>query len=253
MNMLVAIESPIRLVASSAAGTKSAFCSPQADAMSCRRSLPGSCQFGLRTKSAVGEVVAFTSARVFAWLIFSSASAPAVTTRSQPSTRRASPVPRRAACSSPALGASLTCDITAPYFCARPDMSSTDTPLPSRWAAIARICPMVITPVPPMPVTRTPYGRSNAGICGSASGKFSPLGAAEDLPFLSRPPSTVTKLGQKPFTQEKSLLQVDWLILRLRPYSVSSGSTDRQFDLTLQSPQPSQTISLITARLAGSG
>jgi hypothetical protein len=63
----------------------------------------------------------------------------------------------------------------------------------------------------------------------------------------------VTKLGQKPFTQEKSLLQVDWLMVRLRPNSVSRGSTERQLDLALQSPQPSHTISLITARFAGSG
>ena len=49
------------------------------------------------------------------------------------------------------------------------------------------------------------------------------------------------------------MLQVDWLILRFLPYSVSSGSTERQFDLTLQSPQPSHTMSLITTRLAGSG
>ena len=42
-------------------------------------------------------------------------------------------------------------------------------------------------------------------------------------------------------------------MVRLRPNSVSSGSTDRQFDLTLQSPQPSQTASLISARSAGSG
>ncbi len=35
-------------------------------------------------------------------------------------------------------------------------MSSTDTPLPSRCAAMPMIWPMVITPVPPMPVTRMP-------------------------------------------------------------------------------------------------
>src|SRR3954463_6015967 len=82
------------------------------------------------------------------------------------------------------------------------------------------------------------------------------LAAPETLPpdpFRRRPPSMVTKLGQKPFTQEKSLLHEDWLMARLRPSSVSSGSTERQFDLALQSPQPSQTRSLITARLAGSG
>jgi hypothetical protein len=39
---------------------------------------------------------------------------------------------------------------------------------------------------------------------------------------------------------------------RLRPNSVSSGSTLRQLLCTLQSPQPSQTSSLMTTRLAGS-
>ncbi|CFW02469.1 Uncharacterised protein [Bordetella pertussis] len=42
-------------------------------------------------------------------------------------------------------------------------------------------------------------------------------------------------------------------MVRLRPNSVSSGSTDRQCDFSEQSPQPSQTRSLITTRKAGSG
>jgi indolepyruvate ferredoxin oxidoreductase len=79
-----------------------------------------------------------------------------VTTRSQPMTRLAPPVSRREACSPSGFSATCTCDITAPYFCARPDMSSTLTPLPSRCAATLMICPMVMTPVPPMPVTRMP-------------------------------------------------------------------------------------------------
>jgi len=49
------------------------------------------------------------------------------------------------------------------------------------------------------------------------------------------------------------LLHDDWSIMRLRPNSVSSGSTDTQFDFTPQSPQPSHTRSLMNARLAGSG
>ena len=65
-------------------------------------------------------------------------------------------------------------------------------------------------------------------------------------------PCTVTKLGQKPFTQEKSLLQFDWSILRLRPNSVSTGVTDMQFDWTEQSPQPSHTRSLMKTRFGGS-
>ena len=66
-------------------------------------------------------------------------------------------------------------------------------------------------------------------------------------------PCTVTKDGQKPLTQEKSLLQLDWSILRLRPNSVSTGCTETQFDCTPQSPQPSQTSSLMITRLSGSG
>ena len=50
------------------------------------------------------------------------------------------------------------------------------------------------------------------------------------LGLRSLPPSTVTKLGQNPLRQEKSLLQLDWLILRFRPYSVSTGSTLKQLD-----------------------
>src|SRR5437764_14372404 len=72
-------------------------------------------------------------------------------------------------------------------------------------------------------------------------------------PCLSFAPSTVTKEGQKPFRHEKSLLQLDWSMVRLRPHSVSSGCTETQFDLTPQSPQPSHTRSLMTTRLSGSG
>src|SRR4051794_23116242 len=100
---------------------------------------------------------------------------------------------------------------------------------------------------------RMPNGCSVLGITGVGRGGISAEPAAAFFGFFSAPPSTVTKLGQNPLTQEKSLLQEDWLIWRLRPSSVSSGSTDRQFDCTLQSPQPSHTASLMTARLAGSG
>jgi len=48
------------------------------------------------------------------------------------------------------------------------------------------------------------------------------------------------------------LLQVDWLIVRLRPNSVSSGSTEMQFDCTEQSPQPSHTAGLMIKRREGS-
>ena len=67
-----------------------------------------------------------------------------------------------------------------------------------------------------------------------------------------RPPCTVTKLGQNPLTQEKSLLQLDWSMRRLRPRRVSRGCTETQFDATEQSPQPSHTRWLMNARFGGS-
>src|ERR1700726_1911842 len=91
-----------------------------------------------------------------------------------------------------------------------------------------------------------------AGSVGSGNGARS-WSAATPTPFFSLAPCTVTKDGQKPLTQEKSLLQLDWSIKRLRPHSVSSGCTDTQFDFTPQSPQPSQTNSLMITRLSGSG
>ena len=67
------------------------------------------------------------------------------------------------------------------------------------------------------------------------------------------PPSTVTKEGQKPLRQLKSLLQADWSIARLRPIGVSTGTIATQFDCTPQSPQPSHTSGLIHTRRSGSG
>ena len=110
--------------------------------------------------------------------------------------------------------------------------------------------PMVTTPVPPTPVIITECMPVSGAICGSAT-----LGAAGGItarPF-STPPRTLTKDGQKPFTQEKSLLQDDWSIIRLRPHSVSTGWMATQLDCTPQSPQPSQTSSLTTTRSSGSG
>ncbi|NDG50361.1 MAG: hypothetical protein EBY30_15305 [Rhodospirillales bacterium] len=59
----------------------------------------------------------------------------------------------------------------------------------------------------------------------------------------------MTKLGQNPSRQEKSWLQLDWSIRRLRPKGVSMGSTAMQLDFTEQSPQSSQTRGLIMTRL----
>ena len=48
------------------------------------------------------------------------------------------------------------------------------------------------------------------------------------------------------------MLQVDWLITRLRPSGVSSGSIETQLLCTEQSPQPSQTRWLMKTRVGGS-
>jgi hypothetical protein len=89
--------------------------------------------------------------------------------------------------------------VTAPFFCAMPVKSRTLQALPSMCAAMPSSAPMVMTPVPPIPVTRMPYGRSSDGSagCGSAiSICAAPLG------LRSVPPSTVAKLGQKPYRHE---------------------------------------------------
>ena len=79
-------------------------------------------------------------------------------------------------------------------------MSSTLQPLPSRCAAMPSSAPIVTTPVPPMPVTRMPYGSAVVGSAGSGRLGKSPASAFFGL--RSVPPSTVTKLGQKPLTHE---------------------------------------------------
>src|SRR5258708_11007796 len=92
-----------------------------------------------------------------------------------------------------------------------------------------------------------------SGSVGSGNGGRVSSARSPAARFFRLPPSTVTKLGQKPLRQEKSLLQLDWSIARLRPNSVSTGTTDRQFEVAEQSPQPSHTRSLMTTRRGGSG
>src|SRR6266568_4977751 len=72
--------------------------------------------------------------------------------------------------------------------------------LPSRWAAMPSSAPIVTTPVPPIPVTRTPYGSVVEASAGSGSREKSAASAFFGL--RKDPPSTVTKLGQNPLTQE---------------------------------------------------
>src|ERR1700679_3623803 len=93
-----------------------------------------------------------------------------------------------------------------------------------------------VMPVPPTPAIRMLNGSvPSTGRVGIGSGRV--VGSSLAVILRGLAPCTVTKLGQKPLTQEKSLLQLDWSIWRLRPNSVSTGSTDRQLDWVLQSPQ----------------
>src|SRR5215467_2054641 len=102
---------------------------------------PGSTSARLMT---ISVVPCFTAASTFLL--------PA-TTMSPPSTRSAPPAAMRMAWISSERSAMRIWLKTAPPFCARPAMSITPTPLPSRWAAMPRIPPMVTMPVPPTPVT----------------------------------------------------------------------------------------------------
>ena len=72
--------------------------------------------------------------------------------------------------------------------------------MPSSW-------PIVMTPVPPTPATTMPHGcLGRRGSAGSGSARQRRTGSAARLAaffaLFSWPPSTVTKLGQKPFRHE---------------------------------------------------
>ena len=130
----------------------------------------------------------------------------AATIGSQPITRSASAVPtlvEKIASGRLAIWMWLQ---VAPPFCARPAASCVTMPLPSRCAAMPSSWPMVMTPVPPTPATTMPQGRSATGSTGSGGvPTLDSFGRDEPPPFLplfSLPPSTVTKLGQKPLRQE---------------------------------------------------
>ena len=227
----------------------SAICAMQAS--------PGLAQLAFLTNAAVGAL----------WLLMTTwlrparrrmdVSLPAVTMGSQPITRSAQAIPTRVVRMASCVLPISTWLQVAPPFCARPPASWVTMPLPSMCAATPSNWPMVMTPVPPTPATTRPQTPSCAvarsAIVGSGMSSIWLELASAGAFFLRRlPPSTVTKLGQNPLTHETSLLQVLWLIWRLRPKSVSSGSTLMQLLCTPQSPQPSHTSSLITTRTAGS-
>ncbi len=84
-----------------------------------------------------------------------------------------------------------------------------------------RIAPTVLTPVPPIPEINTLYGEFCV-VWGTGTGSAGSWDESTGSGFLRVTPSKTTKLGQKPSRQLKSLLHADWLIVRLRPNSVSN-------------------------------
>ena len=121
--------------------------------------------------------------------------------------------------------------------------------MPSTRAAIIKIPASVETPVPPMPAMKilqiSPLAGGGIGsVISSGKAGFTNVFAGVDWSLLSAF-LTVTKLGQNPFRQDISLLHRLWSIWRFSPSGRIRGLTATQFDLTAQSPQPSQTASLI--------
>ena len=156
MKRLVAIESPRRAVARVVASTKSTISRPAMSWIWRAMSRDPRSMVLSMTNAAGGVTSPLTTAREEPWSMVARLSGAAAVTMSQPRRSRTAPAPMRVACRSSARSATRTWLATAPFFWERPVESSTVTPLPSTWAAIPRSAPMVMTPVPPMPVTRIP-------------------------------------------------------------------------------------------------
>ena len=220
---------------------------------------PGACTeaSGWRTKAAVTSSCRLAMICVRLCLTVPRASALAATTRSHASNRSACCVSMRTWFSRSAVGARRTKDSTEPPFCAKPMKSSTEAWWPSRCAAMVTSAPTVTTPVPPTPVTSMSKGPLQAQGAGEGSAVTSRARSCSlqrrAAGRASSAPSSVTKLGQKPLMQLKSLLHELCSMARLRPQSVFSGTMDRQLLCTPQSPQPSHTAGLMKTRLGGSG
>ena len=195
--------SPSNWLATCSASNTPSSSAPTAWAMAASQPSAGNCQLGLCTKAAAGVPWLLRATNVRPGCMAASVALFAATMGSQPITRSALAVSTLVVWMASGRLAICTWLQVEPPFCARPAASCVMTPLPSRCAAMPSRDPMVITPVPPTPATTMPHAASAAGSTGSGMGAIvdrSPFFSF--LGFLSWPPSTVTKLGQKPFTQE---------------------------------------------------
>src|SRR3546814_17008654 len=92
-------------------------------------------------------------------------------------------------------------------------MSKAEACRPSRRAAIATSAAAVTTPVPPMPVIMILTGSTPRGAFGAGGRSVGANAARRDVPGLrGSAPRIVSKDGQKPFAQLKSLLPPAWWI-----------------------------------------
>ena len=163
----------------------------------------GRAKSGLAMNAAVAMAWALPTALVLSGAMVDKAGTSAAVTRSQAITASARPGSMRDWCRMDGRRAMRTWLSTAPPFCARPVKSSTDTARPSRCAAMPMTAPTVSTPVPPIPVISVSWVVSIAGSrgCGRAATRPASRSSSRLAALRSLPPSTVTKLGQKPSTQ----------------------------------------------------
>ncbi len=195
----MASASPSSAVASSVAASACSASSPVASRRAASMPSGERSRSGWEANSEVGTIVRFTTAVVRPGASFGRFSALVATTRSQPISRSAEPAAMRVAWIASGCSAMRTWLVTGPFFWERPVTSSSEQPLPSRCAAMPSSAPTVTTPVPPMPATSTSKGRSQGAGAGSGRpAKTAPpvVSAASARARRTRPPFTLTKLGQ---------------------------------------------------------
>jgi hypothetical protein len=156
MKRLAAIASPKMRVASRVASTKSTLSAPAASTRARLSLSAGKARSGFPVKAPVITSSVFATTRVTP-LADRGQRGPAgghdevATQQQRRGAGRDAGLPIW-----PGAGASFRWLTTAPPFWASPTMSRATTPLPSRCAAMPRIAAMVMTPVPPTPVTTMP-------------------------------------------------------------------------------------------------
>ena len=147
--------------------------------------------------------VALTTARVRVVAILAIASVLAVTTRSQPSTRLAPPVSRRVACISRGVARDLHVRHHRAVLLRQARHVEHRDALAFEVRRHAEDLADGDDAGAADAGDEDAVGRvERAGLPALATRNASSVATAEDLPLLQPPPSTVTKLGQKPFTQE---------------------------------------------------